>query len=744
MTVATMQSRTPIGSQGGPVHRVIAYTYEFAKPINLTPYVTQLSAQLTMAASTRDTTTIAADGVEVPRWLAVGDWIQIDLVPQDGPTEHVFFGSVKAIGTPFERLGEGGGVSISTTITVETWAAALETWRKDVRAYFQLRARDLVSGAPDFATSFPTLAAIAADVPGAIAAPPWVQVAMLMEVLARYGGTMRQPYDLPESFLPGQGAISLLSLICKLNHRRKNGRGDVLRPADQIAGGIHATDLPNHNVAFVAGLANRADESWANSAWLLSDWHRTFVAHPHYPIGNAIMDELLQIDGQGSVWAAMSEYADTPWTQMYASLVEAIDYHGSAVTLEAHDGTTFERRFLLAVALHPVPHPVYQSTATPIVTDDRGFASVEADATGYGHRPIVIAHVGGLESANLSRSLDTLHNYWSVLPMDAAFRGIAQYDAAWLGSVSSWRFPIIDADSVRVHGYLPMELETKFWLDPTATSFWTILARKMALQYAWTAHGCNEVRGSVTMPLRTANIPRPADVLLLVGDRSTGSIHHAGDTATGRNHAVASPLSALLDARPGPDGGALSGYVESVQLVISVDPRSGLVSGSVDVQITQGSIATLPGGAEHAARHGGYNRVVQLSEVGLAARWWLPYSWGIDIFLRLQGLEVSNNDPTLSARTTAIAKAWTPVVREVAPRRATPRRAARPPATPVGDPVAVAPTPTAPTGVPFLWIGPEPTSEPRRDGPRKQANAPKPAPVVELGLPPAGWNKQLL
>ena len=581
--------------------------------------------------------------------------------------------------------------------------------------------------------------ALAADVPWAVFAPTWVQVSMIMEVLARYGGSMRQPFDLPESFMPGKGAVSLLSLICKLNHRRKNAAGDPLRPEDLVADGLFAADLPNHNVAFLAGLVNRADATWVNSSWLLCDWQTTFAAMPQqYPVANAILDELLQIDGEGSVWAAMNEYADAPWTQLYCSLVESIDYHGSAVQLTAHDGTLFERRFLLAVSLYPTPHPVFQSLPTPIVTDERGYAAVQADATGYAHRPTTLIHVEALESSNVRRSIDTLHNYWSVLPMDASFRGIAQYDAAWMGRLSSWRFPIIDQENVRVYGYFPLELETKFWLTPAGGEFWPLLARKTALQYAWTANSCNEVSGTFSFPLSSANVPRPGDVLLVVGDRTDSSTVVQGPMAQVRKPQVKpTNISALLDGRPGPSGGALSAYVESVSVSMTTDPETGLCSGTVSVTVSHGQVAVVPGAAEHIEHAGGYARVVQLSELHLAAQWWLPYVWPIDIFLRLVGLNAAIPDPTLAVRTATLAQSWAPVVRETATHRATPRRAVAPVAgaVPAAKPLEEAP---------YEFVGPLPVDEPRKDVPRKQKHAPKAEPPDwKDNLPPAGWNRTL-
>lgn len=713
----------PIFSTNAARFRVIAYTYEFDTPLNLTPYVTSVQSSATLDSSTKDQATIAVLGVDPPKWLTVGDWIQIDLIDLDGSVEHVFFGPLRSITAAADVIGSGGGTAISNSLTVDTWANVFHAWRKDTKAFLQLRARDVVEGAPGIATAFPTLAAIAADVEGAIWAPPWVHVSLLMEVLARYGGTMRQPFDMPASFTPDEGgAISLLSMICKLNQRRKDSAGSPLTPADQINGGLFATDLPNHNVAALAALANRADEAWAKSVWALTDWHATFEALPEYPVANAVLDEIMQIDGEGDLWSAMMEYSDAGWTQLYCALVESIDYNGSARTYTAHDGTEFTRSFLLAVSLHPVPHPTYRGGPTDIVTDERGYSAVPADSEGYDRRPKVVIHVGALESSGLTRSLDNHHNYWSILPQDSAFKGIAQYDAAWVGRLSSWRFPIVDTESIRVYGYLPLEMDTKYWMRPDGSEFWPLLARKTALQYAWTVHGCNEITGTISIPLTRANIPRPADVLLLVGSRDSPSVVFAQGAGTpARDDAVAaSATSAVLDAHPAGGSGALSGYVEAVHLQMSVDEQSGAVAGSVSIQISHGHTADVPNGVEAVSNAGGYRRVAQLSEIGLTATWWLPYQWGIDIFLRLTNLPAGTQDATLPARTAAAAQSYAPVVRERSPQRASPPRAVRPP-TALTAPQA----PPPPVGPPLAWIGP--VFEPRVDKPRPPSKKPKKA-----------------
>ena len=662
--------------------RVIAYSYEFSDPLNMTPYCTSIQVTQSIQGSTNDVATFEMVESQAGLWLTAGDWVQFDLATGvDGQHEHLFFGWVTGIDSSNSVLGRGGGTDQMVTVSVVTWAHALEIFRKDLRAFFQLRAKDVVQGAPDIMQSIPLLARIAQDIEDGFFAPAWVHVSMLMQMMARYGGALRQPFDLPESFTPDvDGAISLLSIICKKNKRRLNAEGDPLLPEHGYADGYFVNDLNSENVAALSNIANESNRDWQFSVWTLSDWARTFKAHSYYPQANGMLKEIMQLDGEGSLWAAMMEYSDAGWTELYAALVEHIDHNGSSKTLTAHDGTKFKRDFLCSISFQPIPHPVYKSSGTTIQETSRSGYAVEADATGYHQRPKFAVQVGSLESFSMRRSLDTYHNYWSVLPQDADFKGLKQYDAAFVGRATNWQFPIFDMEGVRVYGYVPLELETKYWLENNGKSFWPVLALKTALQYAWTIYGCNELVGSLSMPVYTANVPRPGDVMILLGERTSKSsvFEPTGLNTSLRDQMhVHGVLAEILELVPGEHGHAMSGYAESCVYNFTLGERTSVWTGKINVNYTHGQSFDL--GAGKLKMEGRYHRFVQFEEVGLNPTWFLPYYWGTDIFLRLNGLTTMPKDPALAARIKEGAQSYRPIVHEIAKQRSRPKKVPQPP-----------------------------------------------------------------
>ena len=650
---------------------VVCYSYRYAAPLNLTPWMSSGQTTATLAGSTRDTASVAFVGSQVAQIVTIGDWVQIDLRDRDGGREHLFFGRVSSIDPAANVIGGSGGIEISTTISVTTWAAVFEVFQKDVRTFFQVRSADVVAnpGSADL----PMLAKIAAALGVAgFVAPPYVHVQTLLQMMARYGGTLRQTFDLPASFSATGAPITLLDIVAKCTRPRLDAstRPLVPTPAGSGAAGNYVVDADAVNVAVAADRSNPATASWLNSAWLLCDWATQFAAHPYYPLANATLDEVLQLASTAPLWAAACEYADLPWCQLHCCLVEHISWRGSAAILTAHDGTEFHRDFLLSISFAPIPHPVYRAGSTPLRTED-GDAVVPADSTGYSARPKVIVDTRYVSSLPMTRNDDGIHTVWQVTPLDASFRAMATYDAAWLGHVSGGRLPIFDMPGIAVYGFKPAETQTKYWFDATAKEFWPTLARKTALQYAWTIHGPDLLTGGASWPAFTANVPRPADVVLLVNEvAGTGGVVGLDRDPGFRP----GPLDAALHGKPGHNRSALSVYAEAVSVHLASE--SGAWQGVVQVSYSHGQPILVGGSPALNGRP--YWRGMAWREIGIDPKYWLPDS---PVPALLEAAAVPPTDTSLPARIDKAMAAIKPATRV---RRAV-RHATRPaPAVPVG------------------------------------------------------------
>ena len=636
---------------------VIGYSYRWADPLNLTPFCTHVSAPGSISGSTRDTASFSMASSEASRWLAVDDWVQIDLLDRDDGREHRFFGRVKSLDTGLGVMGDGGGLTSQTTITAVTWAEVLERFKKDARSFLQVNARDFragLLGQDDFAKGLFALATITASRgPDGYLAPPWVQVQILLHVLARYSGTMQQTFDLPGSFSPDHEPVSLIDIICKLTRQRYSASNEPLRPGagdggTTVLGGGAANftiDRDDVNVAVAFDLQTPADQPWRKSAWQLCDWDETFALLDYYVAGNGVLDGVMQLQADGTLWAAMFEYADAPWTQLFCTLVEHIDWLGSKTTLTAHDGTEFVRDFLPTISFQPAPHPCYPDDFKQNgLLDTVAHKVVRADVRGYGSRPKVLLDIRGCTGASLSQSVDDLYTAWEVTPLDQAFKKLELWDAATLLDVSDGQIPIFDRPASLAHGYRPLLQQTKYFYgqqldDGTATAFWTLLARKTALQYGWTIRGTDLVSGTITTKAFTANVARPGDVLVVTNHAgAAASVWQAqgGPADLVDQLDAASAQADILTGEPGRKGGAFACYVESVQLELALE--SGAWVSSVTLQVSHGQPVIV--GQEidvHALAGTLAHRFVDWSELDIDEPWYvLPFDPARDIAALLQ------------------------------------------------------------------------------------------------------------
>lgn len=634
--------------------RVIVYSYQYPKPINLTPLCTAVQCNRSIAGSTAETAILRVARSAEAYILAEGDWVQIDQTDLDGRVEHIWFGRFSSVKHGFTTMGEGGGAKISTTLTATCWGTVFKEFHKEMRMAWQLFLRDM-AGLTDLMQEdvappamLVMLAAILAD--EGVNVQPQRAVSMVMQFIARYGGTLRQQFWLPASFYNGK-MIPLHWLICKMNRTRLDGTQQAIVPVGNPLPN-YVSDPDAFNFAVAAAGAMETENT--QSAWTVSDWKVYFDRCAYYQSGHDLLTEVVREEQDADCWTMMNDMGDTAWCQLACSMVEKIEHKGLTGTFTAHDSTEFERKFLLTVTFKPHTHPVYYAKTPAELAPrkdpeggDDAF-KIEADATGYSLCPKFVVNADMVQSFDMSHSAENVFTYWMTMPRSSLWSP-AWIDGVALSAAMNFQIPIIDAPTMGKWGHRPNETTTRFFLggaDSKAKDvIYGFLIRKTLLQYAWTVQGARLLNGGFNIPGFSANAPRPGDVGYIRGtvqssgealDRSgSGLVPHASisdDTSSSQMLAEGSGQAA---------GKAMSVYVESTTYTMQQDAGSGSWTSSTFCQYSHGQDVEVVADFDPVASFGvPYHRFFDASEVGLDVRHYLPWRWDVGSLLKTLPLDI--------------------------------------------------------------------------------------------------------
>jgi hypothetical protein len=657
--------------------RVIVYSWRHPRPLHVTSLCVSVQAGRSMAGSTADTSTWSMLSASETYLIDKGDWVQIDGVDIDGRIEHFWFGRIQSATHGERPMGLGGGAVINSSFTAETWGAVFREFHKEMQLAWQLYVRDMMAATDAVKHDPPPflglLVALLQD--SNVFFPPYQAVGIVLQFLARYGGTLRQEFRLPPSFHKG-GSIPLHWMIGRLNRTRKDGTQEPMRYSFQQPSGnddefvstetfggplyekwkgpadAYQTDARAWNFAAIAADAEPLEADPESSAWGLQDWKRYFDACKYYQSGRDVLQEASRMDDTADCWTSATDLSDAAWCNLHCTMVEIADFPPLTGSFEAHDGLVFDRRFLLSVSFKPHAHPVYQAAGTdavsPIVdpygsgTDKR----IEADATGYSLCPKFVVDAGALEGIDLPTSADKIFSYWMTLPRSELWRG-DWVDPIVIGASTNWTVPIIDNQIMGKWGHRPNETMTRYFLDRSGKSLIQHIVRKTLLQYAWTVAASSRFAGAFTMPGYDANVPRPGDVGIVRGtidsgretlDPSSGGLFPRGNVNNIRT------MVDLIEGKASEIQEALSIFIEAVTLTWTLNDQSGLWESSVFCQYSHGQMVSVSSDYDPTADTGKpYKRFFDWDEVKLQVNYWLPWKW--DVGKVLADLPIDIDEP---------------------------------------------------------------------------------------------------
>lgn len=645
--------------------RVIVYSHRYAAPIDLTPICAAVQAGSSTTSSTTSSATVRMLRSPEAYLVEKGDWIQIDATDQQGRYEHLFFGQIKQDAHSSSVLGEGGGARVTPTLMAVTWGAVFQAFVRDVRLALQLFGRDLAAQGEGLAGlapgKLPTLAMLAMLLghDDGFTVQPQRALSIVMQFLARYGGTMRQEFWLPASFANGS-AIPLHWLICKLNRVRLDG-SQVPLVVDNAglsslkynpgAAYNYAPDDEDFNVALRMAQSLRLEDDTAESAWQLVDWAKYFDACKYYQSGYDFLNEAVEWEDSADCWTLMQEMGDLPWCELRCQLVEKIEQAPLTGIFRAHNGAEFHRNFLLSVSFKPIPHPSYKPVAAselPPRSDQAGGLLVEADTTGYDLCPKFVVNANAVTGFDFRRAVDDVFSYWMTLPRSALWAG-EQYDPIGFASQTNWVIPIINNAVMSKFGHRPNETQTRFFFGKAgATALTPYLVRKTLLQYAWTNRAGGIGRGGFNLPMFSACVPRAGDVAILRGN-VTGSSETLDRDPAGQlagRQAIGGQTS-LQTAVEGKGAGqmlALSVYAEQTTWTMQVSAETGVWQGSTFVAYSHGQDVEVLSDMDPIVFAGmPYHRGMSWDELRLSVRYWLPWLW--DVGAELEKLPIDAPDP---------------------------------------------------------------------------------------------------
>ena len=755
---------------------MICYSWRDPKPVHLTPVCTTAQATRSITASTTDTATWSALAAPETYRIEKGDWIQIDCTDVDSNQEHYWFGRITSVHHGQRSLGEGGGAQILSSFSAESWGAVFHEFHKEYQLAMQLWVRDCMAADDSkLVTPPPTLAMLTALVKDAhLVFKPYQAVSIVMQFLARYGGKLRQEFWLPPSFHHGR-SIPLHWMICKINRTRLDGTQAPLKFSRQKGGSpdpssmsteipdipkiakwigepdAYELDADDFNFAAVAASSSATEPDPDGTAWTLQDWHGYFTACTYYQSGFDAFGEATKLEDTQDCWNLAMGAADPAWCSLSCTMVEKVDFPPLTGTFEAHDGTKFDRKFLLSVSFKPHPHPVYRAadttTAPPIIDPyvGGGAKRVEADATGYSLCPKFVLDAGACDGLDMPSSADQIFSYWITTARSELYQG-PWYEPIAAGALNNWVIPVIDNKIMGKWGHRPNETVTRYFLDQGGKSFWSHLIRKTLLQYAWTVSGGSKFTGGWNMPVFHANVPRPGDVGIIRGNIDTGreTLDPGPDGFMPRTGDAFS-TSSLIEGTGASVSEALSVFVESTQLTFTLDQDAGRWDSSCFCSYSQGQMVSVDSDYDPVAQLGvPYRRFFSWAELGIAIRYWLPWRW--DVGKTLADLPLDADPPFPPAMQQAL-DALTPM-RDVVKEPETlpePEPIERPPpaakkAVPTARRKRIAETPATPAqpqgGFNFAdYIGPPEKPNPViPPPPPKPVGLPKSAPKPETDL----------
>lgn len=542
---------------------VVAYSYEYVDPINLTEYISAVAVQRSLFDSFADSVSITLEGPEIGEVLSPGDWIQVDLcrtMDLDW-AEHYFFGRIGQISFSSVPLGDSSGITTTVSISATTWAQVFETYVTDMRRWVLLKARELGGDSripepiaaeqqraveqgllADAAGRIPTLASLIRELGEAsvtdptarsktVTPTPMAAVQLYMEMYVRFGGSLRQSFLMPLSWGKGK-SIPLHTCIAKLNRSRRDGGLSRLSPKTNPQ-----DDDKNLARSFVeSGWYQSSRVTPESSAWLkYYDWDSWFESLPYYPIAKSVMTDAMALDQTRPVITGMMEWSDPGFCELVFGVAEQIEVPTGLLDgfVKCHDDIVLSRNFLPSVSLRPIPHPVYRVSApgdeTTVRYGDAGEALVKADASGYEKCTKFLLDVGSIEALDLQKNTADLRCYWMVKPEGVLFGsgGVTQFDDAAIGRATGWKIPLWDSYATNVYGLNPEEPSTKYVFTDLgggrSQALWAVLTQKTYLSYAWTIKALDLLTGTITMPLLDHNLPRPGDVGFVVGGSIFGS-----------------------------------------------------------------------------------------------------------------------------------------------------------------------------------------------------------------------------
>jgi hypothetical protein len=528
---------------------------------------------------------------------------------------------------------------------------------------------------------------------------------LLLHMFARYGGPLQQSFLLPKSYDSGRVAeIPFWTQIARICLRRLNSRNDpVTKLSGTLKPGTNLGKLFIDNDDFFEdefkdslefeGVAD-VKEALKNMPYYFEDWHYTMQRQPWFDEGCGRFDEVMQWKTEKPLWTAMTEYSDPVFMELFCSLTENLKLDhgggsGSSSTIECHDGVVFERKSYPSLVLRPRPQPTFghshaaigsapasysRDDAGHVIVADHGMAGAGVRRSAYRDCMKCLIDINFIKSVSAIRGRPSAATYWQVKPEGFNFQG-GMMDAAWLGYVTDWRTPLIDDEAMNVLGWREKSVTTKFWLTEDLFKsgqskalrtqmkkhVWDVIIRKSLILRAWTAAGVDLLSGQITIPLTDPNVPRPGDVLYIVGaksglsavsffDETAATLDRAArdsrdgyiqrrhiDIQTGATKIEHAPFSEVIGGWETSSKMAVCVYVESVSLTLTHDQTTGISTTACSITYSNGRVAELGKeiteiGRSRSGQAVPYARFMRWGEVGVNTDpiHWLPAPFDIE------------------------------------------------------------------------------------------------------------------
>jgi hypothetical protein len=685
---------------------VFAYSYEWKEPINLTDYVVGVTGSLSIVGSTQDRISITMKGAIDSELLSLMDWIQLTFYSEaSNPPAHIFFGRISSISHGSAPMS-ATGIMTTTTITAVTWAAFMLSTATEHRRWLPLYLRGQYKDAPTVSTwshaeglsigtddsivkleDVPTLATLMVALDEklrdggrqGLIPDPMTAVQLWAEMWIRFGGPLRQEFEMPVSFADGK-SYPLHNFVAKVN--RTKLKGDQTRkgiPLDTAKDGKGEQDTEfdrkmNLSRPFAESWYKEEDDDRTRkkSAWVeFFDWGSYWRDCEYYTPGRCMMKDAIRWGHEKPLWGGMHDYSDPGFTELFCSLIEHAEIPKSGLSgeAEAHDGLMFDRDFLPTIVFRPMPHPTYPlDREVKPIENDFGTSITEADATGYKLCNKLMLDVNSLVGLNMNQNGTDLRTSWVVKP-EAALLGDkgAAFEDGFITAATGYKIPLYDEKAMDVYGWLPQESQTKYWMLPPDPDLalrpdemrpkeaFDVLVLKTYLQHAWTIRALDTYQGEIRFKAFNHDIPRPGDVGFLVGQPLTPGrlvipgnefpLIQADESApnVGTQAQTRAAVHSMASVLNGDNNYAFSFYVEGVGFSVTTSEESATHETVVTVSFSHGQLITL--GSEETDANGQrktkdilkgkpYKRFVDYSEVGIDPKWWLPYTFDITAELK--------------------------------------------------------------------------------------------------------------